>query len=113
MNSQIFKEPIPYSIAQEFLSKNCLVTNKFYYFTMDAFKKAQYNNSLKEFLEACEPHYHLSKRKKYLTKETFNATVTILRQIYNFLKIPFSSKIKYAHSSYTIDYFFSINENAV
>jgi len=106
MNSQIFKTPIPADIVQRFLAKNCMFVKSYYVFTNDAFKKAQYNNSMKEFLSECAPYYQLSKKAKYLTKDTFNATVTVIRQIYNLLKIPYSSQIKYAHSSYTIEYFF-------
>ena len=113
MNSQIFKKEIPFEIVTDFLSKNCLMTKSFFVFNIDAFKKAQYNDSLKQFLTECESYYHVSKKAKYLTKETYNAVVTIIRQIYNFHKIPFSSKIKYAHSSYTIEYYFFSEQNKI
>jgi len=40
---------------------------------------------------------------------TFNGIATVLRQICNFHEIAYTSKIKYAHSSYTIEYFFKKN----
>lgn len=111
MNSQIFKKEIHIDIVYDFLKKNCMLINSYFVFTNDAFKKAQYNNSLKEFFNECEPYYHMSKKKKYLANETFNGAVTVLRQIFNFCKVPYSSKIKYAHSSYTIEYFFKETSN--
>jgi hypothetical protein len=107
-SSQIFKQEIPLSICYEFLKLNCMIEKGFYLFNLNAFKKAQYNASIPDFLEKCKPYYYKSKQK-YLNNPTINGVTTVLRQVFNYHNIPYTNKIKYSHSTYTIEYFFSEN----
>lgn len=103
--SQLFRINIPKEFILSFLSENCETVKDFYVFNNDTFKKICYNQSINSFYTSCEKYYFLSKQK-YLHKMTFNGIATVMRQICNFHEIPYTSKIKYAHSSYTIEYFF-------
>ena len=103
--SQIFKSPIPESICYKYLQQNCQLVRSYFIFNKDSFRKSEYNKSLDEFYDACKDYYHLSKQK-YIEKKSYNGITTILRQIFNYHGIPYSSKIKYSHSTYTIEYYF-------
>ena len=102
--SQVFKTIVPKSLLYEFLSKNCSSQKQFFIFNSDAFKKVVYNGTLVVFLEACKPFYFHSKQR-YLQNITYNGIITVLRQICNINKIAYSSKVKYAHSTYIIEYY--------
>lgn len=109
--SQIFKKPIPVSILAEFLRNHSIQNKNCYFFNIDAFKKLSYIQPfLQKFYEECEPYYFQSK-KKYLQNYSFNALTTILRQICNYHRIPFTTKIKYFHSTYSIDYYFFLTDS--
>jgi len=105
MLTQIFKKNIPNTMFFNLLDSICMKNEKHYTLTIDSFKKGIYNNSITNFIEDCKPYYHLSK-KKYLEKKlTYNSFTTILRQICNFNKITYTSKIKYDKSTYAIEYY--------
>jgi hypothetical protein len=106
MPSQIFRRSIPIDIAVDFLEQNCFFEKGFYVYNFNAFKKAQYNGSIDSMFARCNEYYFFSK-KKYLENKTINGTATVLRQIFNYHSIPYTSKIKYAHSTYSIEYYFS------
>jgi hypothetical protein len=102
--SQMFKNKIPNSILFDLLDKICIKTNNYYFVDNISFKKAIYNELIGSFFNECKNYYHLSKHK-YLEKLTYNSFTTILRQICNFNKISFTSKIKYDKSDYEIQYY--------
>jgi len=103
--SQIFKKNIPVEIITKFFDEYCIPVKKYYVFNKDCYKKLSYNQKIESFLLSCEEYYHNSK-KKYLQNTSFNGITTVIRQICNFHQIPFTSKLKYAHSTYTIEYIF-------
>jgi hypothetical protein len=104
MSSQIFKQPIPKECLYELLEKICLKTNKYYVVDMNAFRKMQFNTLYEEFCAELLPYYHLGKQY-YVTREmTYNSFTTIIRQICKYNALMFSSKIKYNHSKYNINY---------
>jgi hypothetical protein len=105
MSTQIFKNKVPNQILFEILDNLCLKNDKYYLFDINSFKKGIYMNLIPPFLETCKPYYHCSKRK-YIEKElTYNSFITVLRQICNFNKITYTSKIKYDKSNYSIIYY--------
>lgn len=104
MLSQTFKECVPNYVLFNFLDKICLKNNKYYTFSYDSFKKAQYYNYLNEFINLCFPYYHLSKRKYLEKKMTNKGLLTIIRQICNANDIYYNSQIIYNKSSYDIVY---------
>ena len=105
MSSQIFKNQMPNNLLFDLLDKICLKNEKHYTFTIDSFKKGIYNESIQNFFISCIPYYHLSKRKYLEKKLTHNSFITVLRQICNYNKITYTSKIKYDKSTYDIIYY--------
>ena len=105
MSTQIFKNQIPNNNLFELFDKICLKNEKHYTFNMLSFKKGSYSEDIQNFLKTCIPYYHLSKRKYLEKKLTYNAFVTVLRQICNFNKITYTSQIKYDKSVYDIVYY--------
>lgn len=104
-NTQIFKNQVPNIVLFQLLDKICLKNEKHYTFNNDSFKKGIYNEEIQSFVTFCNPYYFMSKRKYLEKKLTFNSFTTILRQILNFNKITYTSKIKYCKSSYIIEYY--------
>jgi len=105
MSTQIFKNQIPNNILFELLDKICLKNEKHYTFNFESFKKGVYKENIPKFIEYCKPFYHTSKCKYLDKKLTYNSFTTILRQICNFNKITYTSKIIYDKSSYHIEYY--------
>jgi len=104
MSTQIFKKDIPNEIVFGLLENICMKNDKHYILNVDSFKKGVFNESIQQFFELCKPYYHNSK-KKYLEKKlTYNSFITVIRQICNYNKLTYTSKIKYTKSSYDIVY---------
>jgi len=103
--NQIFKTNIPNEILFNFLDSICIKNNKYYLLNNDSYKKCVFNNLNISFLETCKPYYYASKQKYLERKITYNNLITIIRQICNFNKIIYTSKIKYDKSSYSICYY--------
>ena len=106
MSSQTFKKEIPNEILFKLLESICIKTEKHFIFNIEAYKKGIFKEDIQNFINVCEPYYHLSKRKYLQRKLTYNSFTTILRQICNFNKITYTSRIKYDKSKYDIVYFF-------
>ena len=104
MSTQIFKNNIPNELLFELLDKICLKNEKHYIFNTDSFKKGIYNTFIDDFIQACLPYYHISKRKYLERKVTYNSFTTVLRQICNYNKLHYTSQIKYDKSNYNIIY---------
>jgi len=105
MSSQIFKQKFSSSILFEFLDGVCK-NNSPYILNKETFKIITLNeNVLDKFISDIEPYYYNSK-KHYLKKPmTLNNLFTIVRQICNYLKIKYTSEIKYFKSKYEIVYY--------
>lgn len=105
MTTQIFKNNIPNTILFELLDLICFKNDVYYTFNFESFKKGIYNESIQKFIEYCNPYYHISKRKYLEKKLTYNSFTTVLRQICNYNKISYTSKIIYDKSTYNITYY--------
>lgn len=104
--SQIFKSCVPLELLLDLLERVCIRHhNKYYLFNLEAFKKGMFNTTITDFLEACKPHYHLSKQYFVTRKQTYNTFITVLRQICNQNNIVYTSRIKYDNATYNINYF--------
>lgn len=80
-----------------------------YIFSPISHKKMQYNKVFTEFIKDLMPYYHKSKQF-YLKREmTYKNTLTIFRQLLNSLCIPYTSKIIYNKSKYSIHYIIILN----
>jgi len=104
MSNQIFKNPYPTELLIELLNDICVKTNDYYMIDNNSYKKGIFTNKLSEYLEKCKPYYHVSKQKYLERKLTYNNFVTVIRQICNFNKIAYTSKIKHDKSDYNIIY---------
>jgi hypothetical protein len=105
MVSQIFKTQIPNQLMINLLEENAVKTDKGYVVNNNVYKKGVFNESIPKFITECRQYYFLSKRKYLDRKLTYNSFITILRQICNFNKITYTSKIKYDKSVYDIEYY--------
>jgi hypothetical protein len=104
MTSQIFKTQIPNQLLLNLLEENAVKSDKCYVVNNNVYKKGIFNESVPKFITECRQYYFLSKRKYLDRKLTYNSFITILRQICNFNKITYTSKIKYDKSVYDIEY---------
>jgi hypothetical protein len=106
-----FTTPIDNNIIVELLKKNCVRINNYYVFDTISFRKGEYNESIKTFVEHCrlyyKPKYHYYLDRK-LTAKSF---LTILRQICNHNNIVFTNEIKYSNSTYETIYKFWVEES--
>jgi hypothetical protein len=104
MTSQIFKTQIPNQLLISLLEENAVKSDKCYVVNNNVYKKGIFNESIPKFIAECRQYYFLSKRKYLDRKLTYNSFITILRQICNFNKITYTSKIRYDKSVYDIEY---------
>ena len=105
MYSQIFKNAIPNELLVKLLDDIAFKTEKYYILNNSSYKKGMFNNIIAKFIEECKLYYHISKRKYLERKLTYNAFITIIRQICNFNNITYTSQIKYDKSTYDIMYY--------
>ena len=81
-----------------------------YIFSPIAYKKLIYNKQLEPFISELKEYYHKSKQF-YINRElTYKNTLTIIRQVLNSLYIPYTSKIIYNKSKYSINYIIYIDD---
>jgi len=105
MSTQIFKRPIPKQILINLLDSICLKNEKHYILNSEIFKKGVFQNIIQKFIEELNEYYHNSKKKYIERKLTYTNFTTIVRQICNYNKITYTSKIKYDKSKYDIVYY--------
>jgi hypothetical protein len=110
--SQIIKHPFEPEKLYTLLETNCVHCEKYYSLNKAAYKKGIFNETIPAFIELCKNYYYESKKNKYLNKKlTYNSFITVIRQLCNYLNIPYSNKIKYMNSNYEIVYFIYYNKN--
>ena len=105
MSTQIFKTSISKQILINLLDNICLKNEKHYTLNSEIFKKNMFQGIIPSFIEEIKPYYHNSKKKYLEGKHTYTNFTTILRQICNYTKIIYTSKIKYDKSKYDIIYY--------
>ena len=108
--SQIIKTPIDITLLYDFLKSTGYITNNYIIINNSSYKKIKYNNILYEIINKIKPYYHKSKQF-YLTRNiTYKNFLTVLRQVCNYLCIPYTSKIIYNCSKYNIIYIFYLDD---
>ena len=105
MSSQILKKNIPNELLISLFENIAIKTETCYVIDNNSYKKGVFNEIIQPFLLDCNPYYFISKRKYLDRKLTYNSFITILRQICNYNKITYTSKIKYDRSNYDIIYY--------
>lgn len=108
--SQIFKKKFDSNIIFTFLKKYSEKEKNNYIFSQISYKKAIFNKEVTEILKYLKDYYHKSKQF-YLTRNiTYKNFLTVLRQVCNYLCIPYTSKIIYNCSKYNIIYIFYLDD---
>jgi len=102
--SQIFKKKMPSEILYNFLDENSWKHDLYYIMDSNSYKKAKFNNSIKEFLSTIKEYYHVSKQYYVEREDTYNNLLTIIRQICKCNSIAYTAVKKYEYSSYKISY---------
>lgn len=104
MSSQIFKYNIPKTLFVDFLNNICDIKEKYFLLNKAAYKKAEYHNYLKPFLNTLEEYYYNSKKFYVTRKMTYNYFLTVIRHLCKNTKIFYEQKILYTKSVYDITY---------
>jgi len=106
--NQNLKRPVEF--FEEYLKLFGTLEKDYVLININHFKRAQYGEKLKEFLEKVEPYYHKSK-KKYVTRPKMNYMnfITVLRQISHMNCIVIDYTVKYTNSKHYIEYYFYIH----
>lgn len=108
--SQLFKHNVDEKYFIEFIVKYCTnVKNNEYVFSLVSYKKAVYDNKIKELIEKIKPCYHKSKRFYLERNINYKNFLTIVRQICTNLSLSYSSQILYNKSKYNINYSIYLN----
>ena len=107
--NQIIKNKIDF--FNDFIISVGLKENNYIIINENVYKKALYNNLIKEFYSKLEPHYYESKQFYLFREITYNGFITILRQISKKNSIQYTSKIKYTNSKHYLEYYFYIPNN--
>ena len=112
--SQNFKKIYNINKFVNILLKYCTTEKKSeYIFSPITYKKLMYNNLLEPFLLELQEYYHKSKQFYIKRAVSYKNTLTIIRQILNSLYIPYTSKIIYNKSKYTINYIIYLDDEII
>ena len=109
MNSQLFKEIVPYQILLQFLNENCHIEDGFHVFSKVNFRKANFHNRVKPLCESIVNYYHVSKRYYVNRTMDYCRFTTILRQLCRLHNLPYTSRMIYNKSTYDILYYITVN----
>jgi hypothetical protein len=105
MSTQLFNNDIPNKILLDYLLSCCREENNVIEFSKSSYKKSIFNKSLDVYLESIKPYYIPSKQHYVTRAISYPRVITLIRQICNHNIIPFSSKIRYDRSTYSIFYY--------
>ena len=112
--SQLFKYSVNEKYFTDFIIKYCSnVKNNEFVFSLVSYKKAVYDNKIKELIDTIKPCYHKSKQFYLERNINYKNFLTILRQVCSNLSISYSSKILYNKSKYNINYSIFLNNHDV
>jgi hypothetical protein len=104
--NQIIKTKIDF--FNEFIISIGIVENNYVVINETIFKKAEYNNLIKPFIDKLIPYYHKSKQF-YLSREiNYSSFITIMRQICKSNDTHYTSTLKYSKSSHYTEYYFYV-----
>ena len=112
--SQLFKYSVNEKYFTDFIIKYCSnVKNNEFVFSLVSYKKAVYDNKIKELIDTIKPCYHKSKQFYLERNINYKNFLTILRQVCSNLSISYSSKILYNKSKYNINYTIFLNNHDI
>lgn len=102
---QIFKKEVPINILYKILEVVAEKHEQYYFITKVCYKKADYNNKIKELLVELKDYYFQSKVYFVERKLDYIKFIRIIKQLCNYHNIKCSNKFVYGSSQYEIDYF--------
>ena len=117
VKSQLFKKTLNkeeckqriYNIILEYFEyvrmKKCYMLNNAIY------RQLLQHNVILDLKTYIEPYYYDSKKNYPINILTYKGFLTVLRQISNTVGIPFTYHVNYSHSTYTIIYYFNVEES--
>jgi hypothetical protein len=105
---QLFKSSPNKEDFIDFIKTYCSKERNYYKITNDVYKQLIFKDAIAPYLEKILPHYHTSKQFYITRKLSYSRFITIIRHICKQLDITYTSTMKYANSSYQIDYFIYI-----
>lgn len=101
---QLFKSSPDKKKFITFLKTHCQQERNYLKLTNDIYKQIVFKDNISSFIESIKPHYHKSKQFYLERKLTYSRFITIIRHICKQLDITYTSTMRYANSSYRIDY---------
>ncbi len=69
-----------------------------------SFRRGMYRNLIAPYWTQCRAHYHISKRHYLDRALTFSSFITVVRQLCNFLEIPYTYDVAYHQSKHHMVY---------
>ena len=109
MNHQTLKCIIPSYILFELCDKiYAFKTKEYYTINKSSFKKAIFQDILRDFTENIKEYYHTNKYFYVDNVMTYSRFITLIRQICKCNNIYYTSQIKYEKSTYDIHYYIKI-----
>ena len=111
--SQLFCKTVPDNILYDFIGKVSTlqtsdisgVTRNFYKIDKIIFKKLEFHNLIKNFLEEIKQYYFTNKHYYIERDITYNNFLTIVRQLCKYNNIDFKKEIVYEKDTYSIEYY--------
>ena len=105
MKNNIFIKEFPLAMFWAFLNSVCKFDDTYYLIDKTVFLKMVIDQKHVPFVASLKEYYYKSKNSYLENILKYNGFVSILRQICNFHKHPYTTVKKYNHCDYTICYF--------
>jgi hypothetical protein len=102
---QIFRKEVPLELLYKILEVVAEKYEDYYLITKVCYKKADYNNKIKDFLIELKDYYFQSKVYFVERKLDYIKFIRIIKQLCNYHNIVCNNKFNYSSSHYEIDYY--------
>lgn len=100
----IFNEPLPISLLDDFLKRNCIKEMKSYRFNSDMFKRGVMNGNITTFCYELIFYYNTKKLGYIQRNHTYKTFLTVLRHVLKHFGVHYENHVKYDRSTYSIEY---------
>jgi hypothetical protein len=106
MRSQQFRKPVPISLLRQYLEQSAIRYGDDYELNERLYMRDQKNGHNSQFLESLRPYYYPSKQRVYLDRDpSYNAFITVVRQLCKYHRLPYRYAIVYEQSKYSIHHY--------
>ena len=100
----IFNEPLPAGLLEDFLKRNCIKEMKTYRFNSDMFKRGVMNGNITTFCYELIFYYNPKKLGYIQRNHTYKTFLTVLRHVLKHFGVHYENHVKYDRSTYSIEY---------